>query len=139
MKEMPGYSEMGPVRVSRGEASGTIAFGVKKMRTQQEMAEIRALDPKNAKVRMDYWMVAVNGEELYGPYDDLQAFAVTLSPNGQKVAYPAERKGRWALYIDGARRTDDLPLWIVFNNNNMMEMVALDEKDGFVFLQESME
>jgi hypothetical protein len=139
LKEAWGSTEMGPIRISRGPTSNTIAWGIKRNRTAKEMADLRALEPKNSRIPVDYWMVAVNGEDTYGPYDDLQPFAVTLSPSGTKVAYPAKRKDKWALYMDGSRRTDELPVWIVFNDNNMMEMVALNDKDGYVYCQEVME
>lgn len=139
LKEAPGSTDMGPIRISRGPTSNTIAYGIRRTRTAKEMAELRALDVKNTRLSSEYWMVAVNGEDTYGPYDDLQAFAVTLSPSGMKVAYPAKRKDKWALYMDGSRRTDELPVWIVFNDANMMEMVALNDKDGYVYCQEVME
>jgi hypothetical protein len=135
MKEVGAFQEVGPLRASRDPTSGVVAYAVKRRKTVKEMDEERALDPR-AKVSMNAWSVYINHEEMYGPYDELQPFAVTVSPNGTKVAYPAFRRKHWALWIDGARRTDDLPLWITFNDQNMMEMVALNPKEGYVYLQE---
>lgn len=139
-KEMPPCLEVGPLRISRGEATGTVAFAVKREKTKAELEEERKANPKAGDLSPTYWKVVVNGEDRYGPYENMQGFAVTVAPNGARIAYPAEIKSKWGLWIDGERRTDALPIWIGFNpETNYLEMIAITDKDGYVFLQEQLE
>jgi Tol biopolymer transport system component len=139
-KELAPCSEIGPIRASRGEGTGTVAFGVRRVKTPKEIEAERKNNPRAGDIRPDYWSVVVDGEDRYGPYDDMQSFAVTVSPKGTRIAYPAMTRNVWGLWIDGVRRTDALPIWIGFNaETDYLEMVSNLPKEGYCFLTEILE
>jgi hypothetical protein len=136
LKEYGSCLDISPLRVSRGENSGSTAWAVKRARTPEQLSAARKADPAAGP---EYWTLMLNGEERFGPYDEIQKQAVTLSPDGAHLAVPARVKGKWGIYCDGEARSDGLPIWIRFDPlSNLLEMVAVT-KEGYVRMQEVLE
>jgi hypothetical protein len=133
MKEHPPALDISPTRVSGNDTSSTIAWAVKRQRTPAEVAEVRKKDPEATDT---YWMIMDTGEERFGPYNNIQAGALSVSWNGQRFAIPAQIKQQWGIFINGEQRTDGLPIWIRFHpETHMMEMIAVT-KEGYLFVKE---
>lgn len=131
--EYPPVLDISPTRVSGNDTSSTIAWAVKKQRTPAELAEARKKDPEAADT---YWMLMDNGEERYGPYNNIQAGALSVSWDGKRLAIPAQVKQQWGIFINGEQCTDGLPIWIRFHpETHMMEMIAVT-KEGYLFVKE---
>lgn len=129
-KEHPAAIDISPTRVSGNLTSSTIAWAVKRPRTPEQTAEARK---KNPEAGDTYWMIMMNGEELYGPYDAVQQGALSLSWDGTRAAIPARTKEGWGIWINGERRTDGLPIWIRFNpDTHLMEMIAVTTEGYFL-------
>ncbi len=132
-KEYPASLDISPTRVSGADTSGTIAFAVKRSRTPEEMAEAKKKDPEAGET---YWKILVNGEELYGPYNNVQAGALSVSWDGARFALPAQIKDEWSIFINDEKKTDGLPIWIRFHpDTHLMEMIAVTP-EGYLFVKE---
>ncbi|HLG42797.1 MAG TPA: hypothetical protein VI643_05480 [Planctomycetota bacterium] len=139
-KELPPCSDIGPIRISRGEGTGTVAFCVKKTRTPEEVTELKKQKPDDKGIGPDYWMVVVNGEERYGPYHEMLPLTLTVARNGQRFAFPAREKDVWGIFADGELRTENLPFWIRFHpDTNLLEIIAVTEDGWYVLIHEVME
>jgi len=132
-KEYAPALEISPTRVSGNDTSSTVAFAVRRQRTSEEVAEVRKKDPEATET---YWMLMENGEDRYGPYNNIQSGALSVSWDGKRLAIPAEIKQVWGIFINGEQRTDGLPIWIRFHpETHLMEMIAVT-KDGYMFVKE---
>jgi Tol biopolymer transport system component len=129
-KVYPEALDISPTRVSGNPTSSTIAWAVKHPRTPEQIAEARK---KNPEAGDTFWMIMMNGEELYGPYDAVQQGALSVSWDGLRAAIPAKTKEGWGIWINGERRTDGLPIWIRFNpDTHLMEMIAVTPEGYFL-------
>lgn len=139
-KELKPAYDVTPVRISRGERTGTVAIGVKRKRTPEELAEAKkAKKPQDPDPKEDYWILTVDGEDRYGPYNEIQGSALSVSRDGKRVAVPAEDKEGWHISIEGEHATEGLPLWIRFHpENHFFEMIAT-VKEGYALLYEVQE
>jgi hypothetical protein len=141
-KELDPCLEVGPIRVSRGQGTGTAAFAVRRSRTPEQIREAAAKNPKDRWIGDKYWTICVNGEDLYGPFHDLLPQTLTVSDHGLKFACPAFSMGKWGIFVNGERRGDEeaFPFWIRFHpDTHMLEMLAVDEKRGYVVIREAYE
>lgn len=141
-QELAPCLDVGPIRVSRGEGTGTVAFAVQRARTPDQMREAYAKNPKDKWIGDKYWSICVNGEDLYGPYHDMLPQTLTVSDHGLKFAWPGFSMGKWGIFVNGERRGDEeaFPFWIRFHpETHMLEMLAVDEKRGYVVIREAYE
>jgi hypothetical protein len=139
-QELPPCDAIGPIRISRGEGTGTVAFCVKKTRTPDQVGELRKKHPDDKGIGPEYWMVVVNGEERYGPYHEMLPQTLTVARNGQRFAFPAREKDVWGIFADGERRTEHLPFWIRFHpETHLLEIVAVTEDGWYVLIHEVIE
>lgn len=139
-QELAPCDAIGPIRISRGEGTGTVAFCVKKTRTQEQVAELRKKHSDDKGIGPEYWMVVVNGEERYGPYHDMLPQTLTVARNGQRFAYPARERDLWGIFADGERRTEHLPFWIRFHpETHLLEIIAVTEDGWYVLIHETIE
>jgi WD40 repeat protein len=135
-KEGPPCAEVSPTRISGGDTSGTIAFAVKRFRTVEEVHEARKKDPNSLAY---YWMILANGEPLYGPFHEAMPEALGVSWDGNRFCIPAKTKEGWAMWVNGERRMEGLPMWYRFEpETHLLEMIRVTNA-GYELLQEAYE
>jgi hypothetical protein len=136
LKELEKCAEISPTRISGGDTSGNIAWAVRRVRTVQEVHEARKKDPEASDY---YWMILVNGEPLYGPFNFAMPEALAISWDGNRVCMPAKTKEGWAIWVNGERRLEGTPMWFRFHpETHLLEMIKVTNA-GYELLQESYE
>jgi hypothetical protein len=136
LKELMTCEDASTTRISGNDSTGTIAVAVKRARTPEELREARL---KDRDCLHTYWTILVNGEPTYGPFHDAMPAALGVSWDGKRICMPAQTREGWAMYVNGERAMNGLPMWYRFHpEKHLLEMIRV-EKAGYELVQEVLE